>query len=83
MYSNEAVEIISKEAELSKQDGIPFFLYMAVQSIHTPLEAPQEYMDMYAGKVPGAANQSDAQITMAMVTALVCKGRAHDRTYVW
>ena len=27
-------------------------------------------MDIYQGRVPGAANKSDAQITMAMVTAL-------------
>ena len=25
----------------------PFFLYLNYQAIHTPLQAPQEYIDMY------------------------------------
>jgi arylsulfatase A-like enzyme len=76
MYQTEAIAVIEQEAAAQLEATTagmapsPFFLYLAVQSIHTPLEAPQSYMDLYEGKVPGAANHSDAQITMAMVTAL-------------
>ena len=66
MYAEEAKHIIRTTTE-------PYFIYMAAQSIHTPLEAPQAYMDLYNdGRVPNASSSppSDAQMVFAMVTAL-------------
>jgi hypothetical protein len=44
----------------------PFYMYVALQSIHTPLEVPQEYQDMY----PLLPVGSEQRLILAMVTAL-------------
>jgi hypothetical protein len=72
MYATEADRIISTAAARKAGmtgGGAPFFLYLAAQSIHTPLEAPLEYMAMYPD-APNGKSGSDAQIIHAMVTAL-------------
>ncbi|MFR9651787.1 MAG: sulfatase-like hydrolase/transferase [Rikenellaceae bacterium] len=40
-FSNKAVEFIDKSAK----DGDPFFVYLAYNAPHAPLQAPQKYLD--------------------------------------
>lgn len=44
----------------------PFYMYVALQSIHTPLEVPQVYQDLY----PSLPAGSEKRLILAMVTAL-------------
>eukprot|EP00035_Acanthoeca_spectabilis_P004375 m.102768 g.102768 ORF g.102768 m.102768 type:complete len:689 (-) comp12550_c0_seq2:128-2194(-) len=74
MYAAEARRIIAAAADRNAaaphaEGGAPFFLYLAAQSIHTPLEAPDEYMALYPD-APDERNNSDARVIHAMVTAL-------------
>ncbi|AZQ65115.1 N-acetylgalactosamine 6-sulfate sulfatase [Flammeovirga pectinis] len=41
-FTNEALDFIDRKKEE------PFFLYLAYNAPHDPLEAPQEYLDLYA-----------------------------------
>ena len=75
MYGAEAERILH-EAAMRKAGaapeeggGAPFFLYLAAQSIHTPLEAPDQYIAMYPD-APSGKDNSDAQLIHAMVSAL-------------
>ena len=75
MYGAEAERILH-EAAMRKAGaapeeggGAPFFLYLAAQSIHTPLEAPDQYIAIYPD-APSGKDNSDAQLIHAMVSAL-------------
>lgn len=58
-------------AALAAAADRPFFLYMAAQSIHTPLEAPAAYVSLYPDAPNGNSTPpSDAQLVHAMVSAL-------------
>jgi len=60
LFSQRSDEIISNHDQ-SK----PLFLYLPFQSVHGPIEAPQEYVDMYED-VP----DEDRKIFLGMVTAM-------------
>ena len=54
-FTAHAVGVIEKlEADT------PLFLYMPYQNVHWPLEAPQEFMDMFA-HIPDSARQVSTQ----------------------
>jgi len=44
LYANAAEEIIN-----THDPADPLFLYVALQNVHSPLDAPQEYLDIYQG----------------------------------
>ena len=64
MYSKEAVNIIEQYSSAASPP--PFYMYVALQSIHTPLEVPQAYHDLY----PSLPARSEQRLILAMVTAL-------------
>ncbi len=45
VYTEKLIEYI----ESNKNDGRPFFAFAAYTSPHWPLQAPEEYLDLYAG----------------------------------
>ena len=65
MYANKAKGIIEDHDK-----DTPLFLYMALQNIHTPLESPQEYMDVYPGALETLGITGKRKQAMAMVTAV-------------
>ncbi|XP_063841096.1 arylsulfatase I-like [Scylla paramamosain] len=58
LYGDRAVKVIKEEAARSG----PFFLYVALQSVHTPHQVPDEFLDYY----PEDSNQA----LLGMVTAM-------------
>ncbi|MEE8264641.1 MAG: sulfatase-like hydrolase/transferase, partial [Gammaproteobacteria bacterium] len=44
-YTDRLIEYIGAD----RDDGKPFFAYLSLQAQHYPLQAPQEYIDMYDG----------------------------------
>ena len=45
MYTERAINVLREHAE--KQSDTPLFMYLAYQSVHTPLEVPDHYMKPY------------------------------------
>lgn len=43
LYTEKAIEILREEHD----QGNPFFLYLAYQNVHWPLEAPDEFVDQF------------------------------------
>lgn len=62
LWNSKAVEVIEK-ADPSK----PFFLYLAYQNVHWPLEAPQRYLDMFQHTTGG---NKQRQAVCAMVAIM-------------
>ncbi|XP_070548913.1 arylsulfatase J-like isoform X2 [Ptychodera flava] len=60
LFSNKAVEFIDHHDKAK-----PFFMYLAYQSIHEPLQVPDKYFDMY----PSVKNEMRRTL-MGMATAL-------------
>lgn len=60
LFSKRAKEIITSHDQSS-----PLFLYLPFQAVHGPLEAPQEYVDLYE-EVP----DDDRSVFLGMVTAM-------------
>jgi arylsulfatase A-like enzyme len=62
MYQNHLERIISTHVA-----STPLFIYFAAQSVHEPLQAPQEYIDMYPSNYAGSVQR---RTFAAMVTAV-------------
>eukprot|EP00937_MAST-01D_sp_MAST-1D-sp2_P002025 g2025.t1 len=61
-WNQKAVEVIR-----GSDAATPFFLYLAYQNVHWPLEAPQEYLDRFAHSTGG---NSERQAVCAMVAIM-------------
>lgn len=62
LFTERAVRVI-EDAEGSDK---PFFLYLAYQNVHWPLQAPQKYLDMFTGKT-GGDDRRQAVCAMAKI----------------
>ena len=61
-WANKAVEVVEQSTAAD-----PFFLYLAFQNIHWPLEAPKAYIDRFANCTAGNAGR---QSVLAMVAVM-------------
>ncbi|XP_069983032.1 arylsulfatase I isoform X1 [Penaeus vannamei] len=61
LFADKAVEVI--ESYNGRED--PFFLYLATQNVHVPLQVPEKYTDMYPDEP-----DEDRRRLVAMVTAM-------------
>jgi arylsulfatase A-like enzyme len=46
LFANRTIDLLYDHA--ANYADKPFFLYLAFQSVHSPLQAPQEYIDKYS-----------------------------------
>ena len=60
VFTKEAVRIISKHP-----DNSSLFLYLPLQLVHTPNEAPEKFRDIYSSTL-----DTDRQIILAMISAM-------------
>ena len=63
LFANQAVEVI-EEHKATRPADEPFFLYLAWQAMHSPLEAPQEAIDKFNSTIEDISRRTVA----AMVT---------------
>ena len=61
VYATEAERIIHER----KSSQNPFFLYLPFQSVHFPLEVPQEYRELYPNE-----KDKDRQTYLGMISAM-------------
>ena len=54
VFTQRVVDIVSAHAKDPALASTPWYMYLAFQNIHWPLEAPQNYIDMYADIATGA-----------------------------
>lgn len=64
LYGNETMRILQNYA--TEKSSSPFFIYLAFQAVHGPLEAPQSIIDRFNESITAASRQKKA----AMVTVL-------------
>jgi arylsulfatase A-like enzyme len=62
-FGNEAAAFVERHREK------PFFLYLAFNAVHVPLQAPQEYLDRF-GSIESKARRAYAAMTGAMDDAV-------------
>lgn len=85
-FTAKAVEAISNTAKMPGSP--PMFLYMAYQNVHWPLEAPAEYLDMFA-HVPDSARQHVCAMAKIMddgignITRALKSTGMYDDTIIW
>ena len=65
LYTDEAVAAISAQPSHD-----PLFILLSHQAPHTPLQAPQKYVDMYTGKPGHASTPNHRKIYLGMITAM-------------
>jgi arylsulfatase A-like enzyme len=66
-FGREAVRFIERHANESVRR--PFFLYLAFNAVHTPLQAPQEYLDRFP-KITDTRRRTYAAMLSAMDDAI-------------
>ncbi|XP_077979359.1 arylsulfatase B-like [Glandiceps talaboti] len=60
LYSDKAIDVIT-----SHNQSKPLFMYLALQSVHGPLEVPDEYYNLYP-----FIEQKNRRVKSAMITAM-------------
>lgn len=73
IFANEAIRIVNSHAKVYAPQGTPFFMYLAMQSVHGPYEAPKRFVDMYGGSEstnPHFIADEGRRTHQGMVTAL-------------
>ena len=64
-YSTFLMQARAEEIIKSHDQQHPLFLYLPFQAVHTPLQVPQEYYDLYPG-----VEDEDRRTYLSMVTAM-------------
>ena len=72
LYKDKVNSILANYAA-ANTNANPLFLYLAIQSPHDPVEAPQEYQDLYVDNFPGI----DINDKRLMVSAFVMSTRSY------
>lgn len=65
LFANKTIALLSEHASSQGSDGgaAPLFLYLALQSVHEPLEVPDAWVDQYAW-----VQDASRRTMLAMVT---------------
>ncbi|HQW30379.1 MAG TPA: sulfatase-like hydrolase/transferase, partial [Verrucomicrobiales bacterium] len=66
----------------------PFFLYIAYRAPHTPLDAPQSYLDRFPGEMPGRRRAALAMLSaiddgVGLVTGTLKKHQLTEKTLIF
>eukprot|EP01043_Picozoa_sp_COSAG02_P005169 COSAG02_NODE_139_length_34376_cov_233.853663_7_plen_221_part_00 len=64
VFAREAARLAAKHS--ANHAGVPLFMYMAMQSVHEPLQAPDDAVAKYASSIA----DFDRRVTAAMVTSM-------------
>jgi arylsulfatase A-like enzyme len=48
LFANRSIDVIHAHAHAAASESRPLFLYLAMQAIHSPLQAPAEWVEHYA-----------------------------------
>jgi len=80
LFTQKAVDIINSHS--TKQDTKPFFLYLAYQAVHSPLEAPAVYTKPYAS-IKDKKRQVYAGMTTCMDEGVLNVTTALEKSGLW
>ena len=68
LYAKYVIDLLHKKKQ--KDDGTPFFLYMAFQNVHAPHMVPQYYIDKYSTDIKDKKEKIFAAMVSAMDEAI-------------
>jgi len=64
LFTEKAIDIIKSHSEMEEPQ--PFFLYLSYQAVHSPMTAPDEYVEPYVDTIPDEKRQIYAGMTTCM-----------------
>jgi len=64
LFTQKAIDIFKSHSEMDEPQ--PFFLYLAYQSVHSPLASPDSYVEPYKDSIPDEDRQVYAGMTTCM-----------------
>lgn len=73
---------------IERYQGHPFFLYVAYRAPHTPLDAPQSYMDRFPGEMPERRRAALAMLSaiddgVGLITSTLKKHGLTEKTLIF